>query len=137
VHTGSTTTTRWLAVAALLLGAPAGSAAASDDADGDGYTVEQGDCDDADPRVSLGHPEACDDNLDNDCDGAVDYQDHDCLVVAEEASGIICECDFPDPPDAAARQRRGGAALAGLLGALFLRRLPRAIRSAAPPTQRR
>jgi MYXO-CTERM domain-containing protein len=114
-----------LLVAASMLLAPIGIATASDDADGDGYTVEQGDCDDADPRVSLGHPEACDDNLDNDCDGAVDYQDHDCLVVAEEASGIICECDFPDPPDASVAQRRTGMALAGLLGVLVLRRRPR------------
>jgi len=114
------------AISWLLL--PAVPAAATDDADGDGYTIEQGDCDDTDPRVSLGHPEACDDDLDNDCDGAIDYQDLDCLAVAEEASGIVCECDFPDPPDMVVRQRRGGALLAGLGGILVVRRhrtLPR------------
>lgn len=99
-----------------------GPAAAQEDADGDGYTVDQGDCDDQDPRRSLGHPEACDDQLDNDCDGAVDYEDHDCLAVAEEASGIACECDFPDPPDAVARESRSGLTLGTLAGVLVVRR---------------
>ena len=99
-------------------------AAAQVDADGDGYTVDQGDCDDQDPRRSLGHPEACDDQLDNDCDGAVDYEDHDCLAVAEEASGIVCECDFPDPPDATARGGGAGLTLASLGGILAFRRRP-------------
>ena len=108
-----------LALAALL---PVRAAVAQDDADGDGYTVDQGDCDDQDPRRSLGHPEACDDQLDNDCDGAVDYEDHDCLAVAEEASGIACECDFPEPPDATASRRRSGIALASLAGVVVFRR---------------
>ncbi len=107
-------------VLVLVLGARV--AAADDDADGDGYTVDQGDCDDQDPRRSLGHPEACDDQLDNDCDGAVDYEDHDCLAVAEEASGIVCECDFPDPPEATAVKRRTGIVGACLAGVLWVRR---------------
>ncbi len=111
-----------LAVLACTAGVP--DAGATEDADGDGYTVDQGDCDDNDPRRSLGHPEACDDQLDNDCDGAVDYEDHDCLSVAEEASGIACDCDFPDPPDASAARDRTGIAMASLAGLLVLRRRP-------------
>ena len=41
------------------------------DADCDGYTVSDGDCDDHDPSVNPGAPEVCD-GLDNDCDGQVD-----------------------------------------------------------------
>lgn len=39
------------------------------DADGDGYTASQGDCDDANSTVYPGAPEYCD-GLDNDCDPA-------------------------------------------------------------------
>ncbi len=41
------------------------------DADGDGFTVAQGDCDDTDPAVYPGAPELCD-GKDNNCNGAVD-----------------------------------------------------------------
>ena len=41
------------------------------DEDGDGWTVEDGDCDDADPDVHPGVDDVCD-GLDNDCDGTVD-----------------------------------------------------------------
>ncbi|MGM0574616.1 MAG: MopE-related protein [Myxococcota bacterium] len=40
------------------------------DEDGDGYTVEEGDCDDEDPRAYPGAPEKCDDGVDQDCDGS-------------------------------------------------------------------
>ena len=42
-----------------------------EDADGDGWTVEAGDCDDGEPTVHPGADEICD-GLDNDCDGSVD-----------------------------------------------------------------
>ena len=52
-------------------------------ADHDHYTVEQGDCDDGDPRTHPGGHEACD-GKDNDCDGEIDedvlqtwYEDRD------------------------------------------------------------
>ncbi len=43
-----------------------------DDADGDGYSECDGDCDDDDATVYLGAPETCDFE-DEDCDGYVDY----------------------------------------------------------------
>jgi hypothetical protein len=46
------------------------------DLDGDGYTVDQGDCDDDDPDVSPGAVEACDGaGVDEDCDGLIDDED--------------------------------------------------------------
>src|SRR5687767_45756 len=41
------------------------------DADGDGFTVEEGDCDDTDAAVYPEAPEVCD-GKDNDCEGTVD-----------------------------------------------------------------
>ncbi|MFH1098854.1 MAG: putative metal-binding motif-containing protein [Candidatus Uhrbacteria bacterium] len=41
------------------------------DADRDGFTPCEGDCDDTDPFVKPGMPELCD-GTDNDCDGAID-----------------------------------------------------------------
>jgi len=43
----------------------------SPDADGDGWTVAEGDCDDANPGRNPGEPEV-EDGLDQDCDGQVD-----------------------------------------------------------------
>lgn len=41
----------------------------SPDVDGDGYTVEGGDCDDANAAVNPGAEEVCEDGIDQDCDG--------------------------------------------------------------------
>ena len=67
------------------------------DADGDGqgepaplqpvlyhHTSAIGDCDDSDGTVYLGAPEVCD-NVDNDCDGLVDFDDTD-LALDDVAS---------------------------------------------------
>ena len=86
------------------------------DDDGDGHAEIQGDCDDGDPAVYRDAPEICDDKVDNDCDGAIDFEDHDCLAQAEEGSGLILACDFPDPPEATAvRGAPWALPLAGLL----------------------
>jgi eight-cysteine-cluster-containing protein len=42
------------------------------DNDGDGWTVEKGDCNDQDASVYPGAQEMCNDGLDNDCDGQAD-----------------------------------------------------------------
>ncbi len=42
-----------------------------DDDDGDGYTDNQGDCDDTDPAINPGAKEVCDEK-DNNCDGQID-----------------------------------------------------------------
>ncbi len=49
-----------------------GAEVACIDADGDGYSPADGDCDDGDPLVSPGIEEICGDTVDNDCDGLVD-----------------------------------------------------------------
>ncbi len=45
--------------------------ATSPDADRDGYTIDEGDCDDADPAVNPGAREIPDNRVDEDCDGTV------------------------------------------------------------------
>ena len=48
------------------------------DGDGDGYTEDQGDCDDTNQWVNPGAAENCANGIDDDCDGATDNQDPDC-----------------------------------------------------------
>ena len=55
------------------------------DADGDGWTVEDGDCDDTDPLVHPGATDAPCDALDSDCDG----------VGAEAAAVAIDGVEYP------------------------------------------
>jgi len=66
------------------------------DGDGDGYTTEAGDCDDADPAVRPGIPEVCD-GLDNNCDGLLDDVDADGDdSIAQECGGPDCDDSDPD-----------------------------------------
>ncbi len=50
------------------------------DGDGDGWSVEAGDCDDADPTVSPASAETCN-GVDDDCDGVVDEDCVECAVL--------------------------------------------------------
>jgi hypothetical protein len=54
------------------IGAITGPACAlvTSDADGDGYTIADGDCDDSNPDVNPGAEEICGDGIDQDCDGS-------------------------------------------------------------------
>ncbi|MEM6925285.1 MAG: putative metal-binding motif-containing protein [Myxococcota bacterium] len=44
------------------------------DADDDGFTVGDGDCDDTDADINPGRTEVCEDRIDNDCDGLFDEE---------------------------------------------------------------
>lgn len=70
--TGHTTlgTLAYLLFAGLLV-AGLGAEQCPVDEDGDGWTEQQGDCNDKDPAINPGAEEMCD-GLDNNCDGAVD-----------------------------------------------------------------
>jgi hypothetical protein len=59
------------------------------DADGDGVTVGQGDCDDADPTIGPGVDEWCD-GVDEDCDGVVDNdaRDEGTYFVDQDGDGF-------------------------------------------------
>jgi hypothetical protein len=50
------------------------------DGDGDGYTRDEGDCNDGDPDINPGVREICDDEIDNDCDLALDFDDPECTA---------------------------------------------------------
>ncbi len=100
-------------VGALLLGGPAGCASPSDcpDADGDGFTVCQGDCDDDEPTVRPGAPELCD-GLDNDCAGGPEAAEADL-----DGDGLrLCEGDCDDEDPARTLEDQDGDGLAGCLG---------------------
>ncbi len=84
----ATTDGAGLMVAALLF---SGGAV---DADGDGYSDWEGDCDDTDPQIHPGSPEHCD-GVDNDCDGVIPEVELD-----EDGDGVsTCDgdCDDDDP----------------------------------------
>jgi MYXO-CTERM domain-containing protein len=53
------------------------------DTDGDGTGACDGDCDDSDPAIGPDATELCDNNIDDDCDGAVDDDDPDCGGVVD------------------------------------------------------
>lgn len=60
------------------------------DRDDDGFTVEDGDCDDTNPRIYPGAPELCD-GLDNNCDGVIDNFEESCFEGTPEQMGVgIC-----------------------------------------------
>lgn len=95
------------------VGAFGGPDAALWDLDGDGSPWGQ-DCDDRERRAHPGAAEACEDGVDNDCDGWPDDPGTECFVDDE---GLYC--------GAAGRAGPGGLALALALAGLALRRLRR------------
>ena len=64
------------------------------DGDGDGWTVEDGDCDDEDARTYPGADEICD-GRDNDCDGFYDAGE----VDHDQDDVMVCEGDCDDTDD--------------------------------------
>jgi parallel beta-helix repeat protein len=70
-----------------------------EDADGDGYTAEQGDCDDSDADIHPRAEEICGDGVDSDCS-----EDPDDGVTDADADGYVdmactdgTDCDDADP----------------------------------------
>ncbi len=64
------------------------------DQDGDGYTPNQGDCNDANPNVHPGTPEVCGNGLDDNCNGLVD---EGCTVpVDADGDGYTTATDCDD-----------------------------------------
>lgn len=59
------------------------------DDDGDGWTENEGDCDDADPSSNPGATDICDD-ADNDCSGEVNEPYHDGYEVNDTSWGYDC-----------------------------------------------
>ena len=75
------------------------------DADGDDYFVEAGcllptDCDDTNPDVYPGAAEACENGIDDDCDGLIDGEDPNCWPCTDgDGDGYYLETYCPAPLD--------------------------------------
>jgi hypothetical protein len=73
------------------------------DRDGDGYTTEDGDCDDGDPAVHPGADELCN-GVDDDCDDLVDEDPADAATWYPDADGdgygseadAVASCEQPE-----------------------------------------
>ena len=66
------------------------SALGLDDADGDGLTEAEGDCDDSDPTISPNEEEIWYDGVDSNCDGANDYDADGDGHIPEAWGGTDC-----------------------------------------------
>lgn len=81
----------WLLLASISL------AATEPDCDGDGWTVEDGDCDDDNARVHPGAPEDCLTDLDEDCDGFFNQGCDGSTRQGTLAGGGSCGASDPTP----------------------------------------
>jgi hypothetical protein len=68
----------------------------TDDADKDGYSIADGDCDDADPAVNPGATED-DGGYDDDCDGVADEDEYGADYDGDGYSMRWGDCDDTDP----------------------------------------
>ena len=87
--------------------------APDDDLDGDGFSVDAGDCDDADALVFPGASEACD-GVDNNCDGAVDEGVTEAWfpdAFAGPMAGLMIALETGWEPDISGRDNLGTIAL--------------------------
>ena len=80
-----------------------------DDADGDSYTVDDGDCDDEDASINPGATEGVDDGVDSDCDSKeLCYADADNDGYADELGSTTestdLDCSDPGEADASVPQ---------------------------------
>ncbi len=66
------------------------------DDDLDGYTENQGDCNDRNPDVRPGVPEVCDDGIDNNCNGARDGAEPDLDLDGYGPCGGDCDDQNPE-----------------------------------------
>ena len=76
----------------------ANSVCSGDDRDWDGFTVEQGDCDDTNPSIYPNAPEICD-LFDNDCDGLIDDEDDNVFYTQDDALFLDADGDGFGTPD--------------------------------------
>ncbi|MBX2797904.1 MAG: hypothetical protein KTR31_09555 [Myxococcales bacterium] len=79
----------------MIAPTPTTSTTPTDDVDGDGFTPDEGDCDDADPNLSPTATDIVGDDIDQNCDG-IDGTDVDADGYASLASGGD-DCDDHDP----------------------------------------
>ncbi len=82
-------------LALLLMPACELQEATETDNDGDGLSIERGDCDDGDPAIFPGAREVWYDGVDSDCSGGSD-DDRDGDGVSGGASGTDCDDDRPE-----------------------------------------
>ena len=69
------------------------SAGDDTDADEDGWTVGEGDCNDANNTINPGVKDGCDDDVDQNCDGHLEMSSDDRDGDGQGPDGDNCECD--------------------------------------------